>query len=259
MRIPYFQINAFTGEGLRGNPAGVCLLEDWPGDDVLLGIAAENDLSETSFLIRREGHFDLRWFTPKIEVDLCGHATLAAAFVVLHYLDRSAESVAFETQSGRLTVSRDGERLSMDFPALVAEPCEAPEALVRGLGIEPSEVLRARDYLAVVENEGDVALLKPNFDALSELDCLGTIVTAPGARSDFVSRFFAPRAGIPEDPVTGSAHCTLAPYWSRRLGKPSLRALQLSSRGGEIFCEDLGERVRIAGRATAYLEGNITP
>ena len=257
MRIPIFQIDAFTNRLFKGNPAAVCLLESWPEDGKLQAVAAENNLSETAFLLSRDGYFDLRWFTPKVEVDLCGHATLASAHAVFQFVDPGLMSVRFQTRSGLLTVERRGELLVMEFPSRPGKACAMPEELVEGLGVRPVEVLLSRDYLAVYESDEIVESLKPDMDRLLRLDCLGVIVTAPGTDCDFVSRFFAPRAGIPEDPVTGSAHCTLIPYWAGRLGKNELHALQVSERGGELFCTDLGERVKIGGRAVTYLEGFI--
>jgi PhzF family phenazine biosynthesis protein len=257
MKIPYYQIDAFAGAVFRGNPAGVCLLEHWLDDSTLLAIAAENNLSETAFLVKKRQDYQLRWFTPEIEIDLCGHATLASAFVVFNYVDSSLDTVGFESKSGLLTVTRENDRLSMDFPSRKATSCPVPRALAKGVGAEPKEVLRARDYLAVFESEKQIQSMQPSLDKLRELDCLGIIVTAPGVHSDFVSRFFAPRAGIPEDPVTGSSHSTLIPYWSERLGKSELHAFQLSKRGGELFCKDLGDRVTISGTAVTYLEGTI--
>lgn len=257
MKIPYYHIDAFASQRFRGNPAGVCVLEDWPPDATLQSIAFENNLSETAFIVQRRDRYALRWFTPKIEIDLCGHATLAAAYVIFQYLGHLAPAVDFDSKSGPLRVEREGDLYVLDFPSRPPQPCPAPEALVRGLGQRPEEVLRARDYLAVLQQADEVAGLPPNLAALSELDCLGIIVTAPGQDVDFVSRFFAPRAGIPEDPVTGSAHCTLIPYWSLRLGKARLTAKQLSARGGELWCEDAGDRVKIGGRAVTYLVGEI--
>lgn len=256
MRLPLYQIDAFASEVFHGNPAAVCPVEAWPADDVLQGIAEENNLSETAFFLREGEGYHLRWFTPVQEVDLCGHATLAAAYVILEYLEPARQRVAFRTRSGRLEVARDGARLAMDFPARPPEPCEAPEALLEGLGPPPAAVLRSRDYLVVYESEQEIRALAPRMDLLAPVDWV--IVTAPGRKCDFVSRFFAPGAGIPEDPVTGSAHCTLIPYWSARLGKPDLYARQLSPRGGELWCEHHGDRVRIAGHAVRYLEGTIT-
>jgi len=268
MKLPFYQIDAFTSSVFSGNPAGVCLLDSWLDDSPLLAIAAENNLSETAFLVRGQAGYELRWFTPKTEVDLCGHATLATAFVVFTYLDPGNNTVRFETTSGVLTVRREGDLLAMDFPSRIAVSCPVPDELIRGLGIEPREVLLARDYLAVYDSEEQIKSLQPDMLELSRLDCLGVIVTAPGSECDFVSRFFAPRVGIPEDPVTGSSHCTLIPYWAERTGKSELHARQLSERGGELFCIDLnnrdhldrdlgGGRVSIAGRAVTYLEGTI--
>jgi len=257
MKIPYYHIDAFASRPFAGNPAGVCVLEAWLPDATLQQIAFENNLSETAFVVARTGHYELRWFTPAVEVDLCGHATLAAAFVLFTYLEHPGDVVHFSSRSGPLTVERDGERLVLDFPSRPPRPCPTPEALVRGLGCRPVEALCARDYVAVLATPAEVAALRPDLAALSELECLGIIVTAPGEDVDFVSRFFAPRAGIAEDPVTGSAHCSLIPYWSGRLGKTELTARQLSARGGELFCQAAGERVRIGGHAVAYLRGEI--
>jgi PhzF family phenazine biosynthesis protein len=260
VNIPYYQIDAFTGAVFAGNPAGVCLLDDWLEDATLQAIAAENNLSETAFLVRGGQGYGLRWFTPKAEVDLCGHATLASAFVVFTRVQPALDVVAFESKSGTLTVSREGDLLAMDFPSREARPCSSvPSELVRGLGAAPDEVLLSvRDCLAVFSDEKAVAALRPEMAELSRLDQMGIIVTAPGSECDFVSRFFAPKVGVPEDPVTGSAHSTLIPYWAGRLGKTRLHARQISERGGELFCEHRGDRVTIAGRAVAYLEGKIT-
>lgn len=259
MRIPYYQIDAFTSSVFSGNPAGVCPLDEWLDDETLQAIAEENNLSETAFLVKNEDGYDLRWFTPKIEVDLCGHATLASAFVVFKYIAASQISVNFESKSGTLIVNKEKDLLLMDFPSRKATPCNRPEKLVMGLGSEPKEILRsARDYLAIYDTESTVKNLQPNLAEIAKLDCLGIIVSAPGLETDFVSRFFAPRAGVPEDPVTGSAHSTLVPYWAKRLCKNQLHAFQVSKRGGELFCEDRGDRVQIAGKAVAYLEGTIT-
>ncbi len=257
MRIPFYQVDAFTSAVFAGNPAGVCPLEEWLEDWQLQAIAAENNLSETAFFVPRDGYYEIRWFTPTIEVDLCGHATLASGHVFFQYLAPKAERVDFKAQGGTLAVQKQGDMLALDFPSRPASPCEAPEALIASLDALPVELRKARDYLAVYEREEDVAALNPDMGRLLELDALGVIATAPGSQSDFVSRFFAPRAGIPEDPVTGSAHCTLVPYWAKRLAKTQLHAFQLSERGGELFCTDRGERVEIAGHAVTYLEGEI--
>jgi PhzF family phenazine biosynthesis protein len=257
MQIPFYQIDAFTSKVFGGNPAGVCFLESWPEDVILQSIAAENNLSETAFLVKADRRYELRWFTPRIEIDLCGHATLASAFALFEFRDRAALRVDFETKSGPLSVERREDLLLMDFPSRKPEPCAAPGRVAEIMGVPPVQVFRSRDLMLVYENESDIRNLKPDFPRVSEMDCFAVIATAPGAKSDFVSRFFAPGAGIPEDPVTGSAHSTLIPYWSRRLGKKELHALQLSERGGELFCEDKGERVSIGGRAVAYLWGTI--
>lgn len=258
MKIPLFQIDAFAGKVFSGNPAAVCPLKEWPDDSVMQAIAAENNLSETAFFVPHENGYHIRWFTPVAEVDLCGHATLAAAFVIFHCLDGSSRQADFISRSGRLTVTREGDLLAMDFPAQLPQPCPPPKELLRGLGKEPLEVLKAEDYLAVFSSEEDIVDLKPDLSAFRQLDLRGVIVTAKGKNADFVSRFFAPKFGIDEDPVTGSAHCSLTPYWSAKLKKDKLRARQLSKRGGELFCENRGNRVIISGRAVKYLEGNIT-
>ena len=259
MKIPYFQVDAFVCGPFTGNPAGVCVLESWLPDSALQNIAMENNLSETAYVVRQEGSWGLRWFTPAMEVDLCGHATLAAAFVLTELLSGEKNFVRFESRSGLLTVTREDDLLMLDFPARPAAACALPPELVSGLGLKPGEVLKGtRDYLAVFGSESEVRALQPRMTALEQLDRLGIIVTAPGEKWDFVSRFFAPRAGVPEDPVTGSAHCTLIPYWSKRLSKPRLHACQVSRRGGELFCEDKGDRVKIGGRAVLYFRGEIS-
>jgi len=222
-------------------------------------IAAENNLAETAFLVRGGDAWGLRWFTPAVEVDLCGHATLASAWVIFAHLDRGAGEARFDTRSGRLTVRRQGELLTMDFPAWPPHPVAAPEHLVRALGAAPAEVLASRDLMAVLPSAAEVRALKVDMAAMAAVEAFAVIVTAPGENGcDFVSRYFAPRQGIPEDPVTGRAHCTLTPFWSKRLGRKELSARQLSPRGGELVCRDLGERVAIAGRCAPYLEGTIT-
>ena len=257
MKIPYYHVDAFTSTPFAGNPAGVCVLEAWLPDETVLGIAAENNLSETAFLVEGEGHYDLRWFTPVTEVDLCGHATLASAHVVFRHLGHTSPVVRFESKSGTLRVAREEQILVLDFPARPGERCDAPAALVEGLGREPVETYRARDHMAVFGTQAEIEALAPDMALLKEVVSLGVIATAPGDEVDFVSRFFAPTVGIPEDPVTGSAHCTLIPYWSARLGKQVLHARQVSARGGELYCQDAGERVRIGGRAVTYLTGEI--
>jgi PhzF family phenazine biosynthesis protein len=257
MDIRFYHIDAFADRVFAGNPAGVCFLDGWTEDSILQAIAAENSVPETAFLVQAGDHYELRWFTPKVEIDLCGHGTLASAFAVFEYVKHEASRVDFQTKSGRLTVERQGDLLMMDFPTRRPEPCQAPAHINKIMGILPSQTLRARDLLVVYESEDDIRRLEPDLDMVAALDCFGVIAAAPGKKSDFVSRFFAPGAGIPEDPVTGSAHCTLIPYWSERLGKKELHTFQLSKRGGELFCVDRGERVSIGGRAVAYLSGTI--
>jgi predicted PhzF superfamily epimerase YddE/YHI9 len=263
MRIPIFEVDAFATTPFSGSPAAVCPLERWLDDRTLQAIAAENNLAETAFFVRRGSGgeaapaYDLRWFSPACEIDLCGHATLAAAWVLFHRGGRTGERIEFHSKSGPLTVRRDGERLELDFPTSPGVPCEPPPRLLEGLAATPRETFRARDYMAVFESEDQVLALAPRMEAIASLDALGVIATAPGRDCDFVSRFFAPRAGVPEDPVTGSAHCTLIPYWAARLGRSRLHARQVSARGGELWCEHRGERVLMAGEAVQFLEGTI--
>ena len=260
MRIPLYQIDAFAERPFTGNPAAVCPLESWLPDDVMQAIAAENNLSETAFFVPEGEFYRLRWFTPLTEVDLCGHATLASAYVVFRWLRPERASITFQTnQAGPLTVARDGDLLALDFPSRPPAPSPMSEPLVAALGQRPAALLAARDYLAVYEGADDIAALSPDFAALAALDRFAVIVTAPGPGGvDFVSRFFAPAQGVAEDPVTGSSHCTLIPYWAQRLGKTRLEARQLSRRGGALSCALNGDRVTIAGRGLPYLEGTIT-
>jgi PhzF family phenazine biosynthesis protein len=258
MKIPYFEVTAFAARPFAGNPAAVCLLEqEWLADGLMQQIAAENNLAETAFLIPRGDFYDLRWMTPAVEVDLCGHATLASAHVLFHHCGYKDAFVRFESRSGELKVEREHDRLVLDFPSQTAPPVPLPAELTQALGAQPKAVLKGRDYLAVFEHEEEVAAIGPNFAAVAALDAQGVVVTAPGRKCDFVSRYFAPAAGIPEDPATGSTHCVLIPYWSNRLGRCELLARQISRRGGEFFCEDRGERVRIGGQAVTYVEGQL--
>jgi PhzF family phenazine biosynthesis protein len=261
MRLPIFQVDAFADRAFAGNPAAVVPLERWPDDATLQAIAAENNLAETAFFAPEGGDgdsFRLRWFTPAIEVNLCGHATLASAHVLWTKLGAAANRLRFQTRSGELVVSRDGERIALDFPAQPATRIEPPAGLGDALGVAPAEVHKSVDLLCVYARGSDVAALAPDFRALARFETRGVICTAPGEGGvDFVSRFFAPRAGIDEDPVTGSAHCALIPYWSKRLGKTRLVARQVSKRGGTLWCEDRGARVSIAGTAAPFLEGWI--
>lgn len=257
MKLPLYQIDAFTDRAFHGNPAAVVLLDDWLPDDVLASIAAENNLAETAFVVARGEVMPLRWFTPTVEVDLCGHATLAAAHVLFRHAMPSATSVTFSTRSGKLVVSRDGDLLCMDFPSRPGRPVEITDALVSALGARPGEVYLARDLLVVFETEAQIQIFQPDVHRIATLDAFGVIISAPGDTADYVYRFFAPRQGIPEDPVTGSANCTLVPYWAERLGKATLDARQLSARGGDLRCTLRGDRVLIAGRTVEYLRGEI--
>ena len=258
MKIPIYQIDAFSNRVFAGNPAAACPLEEWLGDSLLQAIAQENNLSETAFFVPEGSGYHIRWFTPVAEVDLCGHATLATAFVIFNYLDTSSSSITFSSRSGKLTVVRSNEMISMDFPAQPPVSCEPPRELLDGLKKEPLEILRAEDYFVVFSSENDVIELNPDMGKLMKLDLRGVIVTAKGNKVDFVSRFFAPKLGIDEDPVTGSAHCALTPYWAKKLNKKSVHAHQVSQRGGELFCTDCGDRVVIAGGAAKFMEGSIT-
>jgi len=257
MKLPLFQVDAFTSRVFAGNPAAVCPLREWLEDATLQGIAAENNLSETAFFVGHSGEYALRWFTPKAEVDLCGHATLATAHVILRHLEPGLRELRFSSESGPLVVRPDGDRICLDFPTRSPERCDPVPGLAEALGTDPLETWASRDVMAVLGSEAEVRALRPDMARLSALDRFGFAVTAPGDTADFVSRFFAPNLGVPEDPVTGSAHCTLIPYWAERLGKTRLLARQVSARGGELVCELLGPRVSIAGQAVTYLEGTI--
>jgi PhzF family phenazine biosynthesis protein len=258
MKLRLFQIDAFASRVFSGNPAAVVPLERWLDDATLQAIAAENNLSETAFFVGSGGQYHIRWMTPAAEVDLCGHATLASAFVVFSVVEPGRTEVAFQSLSGPLRVEAEGDRLALDFPSSPSRPLEGTaSAVAEALGGAPVAVLESLDLMAVYERESDVRTLAPDMAKLATLGSTGVIATAPGGDCDFVSRFFAPGVGIPEDPVTGRAHCSLVPYWSKRLGRGSLFARQVSKRGGELWCEDRGARVRIAGRAVLYLEGTI--
>jgi len=258
MKTRLYQVDAFTSRVFAGNPAGVCPLESWLPGDVMQSIAIENNLSETAFFIPMEDGYHLRWFTPKTEVDLCGHATLASAWVLFNELGYQGERIRFHTREGDLFVERRGEgELEMDFPVKKPRTCTTPPFLEKALGASPSELLSNEDYLAVFASEAEVAAIKPDFKIMAQIDTRGIIISAPGDRVDFVSRFFAPRYGIDEDPVTGSAHCVLTPFWAERLGKDILSARQISRRGGDLTCSLKGDRVFIAGHAILYMRGEI--
>jgi PhzF family phenazine biosynthesis protein len=257
MRVRLFHVDAFTTRRFRGNPAAVMPLDDFPVDGLLQAIAAENNVSETAFIVPQRDDYRLRWFTPAVEVPLCGHATLASAAVVMERLQPGREQVVFHTASGALTVRRQAAKYAMDFPARAMTPVSPPPALAQSLGAVPVEVLAdAGSYLAVLGDERAVRELTPDIAAIARLDRSGLIVTARGSGNyDIVSRYFTPARGVPEDPVTGSAHCALAPFWSQRLGISELRAYQASPRGGEMTCRVRGERVELEGACVFYLEG----
>ncbi|MCP5119085.1 MAG: PhzF family phenazine biosynthesis protein [bacterium] len=257
MPIPIYQVDAFTSKLFGGNPAAVCPLEEWLPEDTMQAIGAENNLSETAFFVPRDGVYHLRWFTPAVEVDLCGHATLAAAHVIFTQLDTAASEVIFHSRSGELIVKRDGDMMTMDFPSKPPAPAEAPAGMLEALGGDPLEVLKADYWLVVYGSESEVRALAPSMAQLGAIKDAAVICAGPGDEVDFVSRFFAPAYGIDEDPVTGSAHCTLTPFYALRQSKPRFHARQVSARGGELFCEPRGERVHISGQAVLYMTGQV--
>lgn len=255
--LKIYQIDAFAEKAFTGNPAAVCPLEEWLPDELMQKIAMENNLAETAFYIPEGDGFHLRWFTPAVEVDLCGHATLATAHVLFEHLNYTQKVINFQTRSGLLQVEKKGEILKMNFPVTPFEKTETPQDLIEGLGIQPLETYKSDDYLLVVESEEIVQNLQPNLLKVAEVEARGVMVTAPGKEVDFISRFFAPQSGINEDPVTGSAHTVLIPYWAKKLGKTELTARQISPRGGNLFCTLVGDRVEISGKAITYLIGEI--
>ena len=257
MRIPIFQLDAFTTRRFAGNPAAVMVMDRFPADSLLQAIAAENNLAETAFLVPEAGDYRLRWFTPALEVPLCGHATLASAAVVMERLEPGRDAVVFQSASGPLTVRRAGAAYVMDFPARPSEPVSPPPGLAEALSIVPVATYENRfNYMVVLETPEALCALMPDMAAVAALDRPGLIATAPGDGAyDFISRYFAPAKGIPEDPVTGAAHCMLAPYWAARLGKTEFLAFQASQRGGEVICRLIGDRVELEGSCVFYLEG----
>ncbi|WP_026888932.1 PhzF family phenazine biosynthesis protein [Clostridium beijerinckii] len=257
MRIPIYQIDAFTNELFRGNPAAVCPLEQWIDDNIMQEIARENNLSETAFFVKKADLYELRWFTPEFEIDLCGHATLAAAYVIFQYLEKDLNDISFNTKSGVLKVVKKNTLLSMLFPSREGEKCNITKEFVEALGKKPLELYKARDYMAVFEKEEDIRNLNPDVEKLRKINAFGIIATAKGNDVDFVSRYFIPDSAIGEDPVTGSAHCTLTPYWRKILNKDKFVARQLSSRSGTLYCRALDDQVEISGEAVFYLKGYI--
>jgi len=269
--LNYYVVDVFTDKVFGGNPAGVCLLDDWLPDETLQNIAMENNLSETAYLVKKDGSgsqvacYDLRWFTPTIEIDLCGHATMGSAYVLFTFIEKEAHRIEFHTLSGMLAVEKDSDMLWMDLPSRPADPVQKYDSINKSLGLEDYEVYKSADILIIVDNEEIVKSLRPDFHILKELkdeadmpgDNFVIIVSAQGSDCDFVSRVFAPNCGVDEDPVTGRAHCVLTPYWSKILARTSLTAQQLSTRGGQLWCEDAGSRVKIGGTAVLYLQGQI--
>jgi len=258
MKLPFYQVDAFAQKVFEGNPAAIIILEEVISDSVMQAIAAENNLSETAFVILGTEPLTLRWFTPSVEVDLCGHATLATAYILFKHQITDQNRIEFLTKSGVLSVTRSEDLLSLDFPSRAPVKINQVDKLERALGSKPIEVHASRDWLVLFDSEKDVADLQPDFSLINELDTFAVIATAAGDEVDFVSRFFAPKAGVDEDPVTGSAHCTLTPFWARRLGKSKMLARQISDRRGDVICEDCGDRVTISGYAVEYLKGEIS-
>lgn len=258
MKLKIYQIDAFANKVFEGNPAAVCPLEEWLDDELMQNIALENNLSETAFFVKESsGKYSIRWFTPASEVDLCGHATLASAFVIFNILKSEENIIRFNSRSGELIVSKEEELISLNFPSRIAEEKEAPAGLREAVGQEPEETYFNKTFVFVYNSEAEVRSIKPNFNKMIETPTHGVIVTAPRKNHDFVSRFFVPDVGINEDPVTGYAHTILTPFWSKKLGKKKLKAFQASKRGGELFCEDLGGRVKISGKAKLYMVGEV--
>lgn len=251
-------VDAFTDKVFHGNQAAVCVMEEWPNDTLMMDITRENNFSETAFTVKEGDGYRLRWFTPGGEIDLCGHATLATAFVLFNFYDKEAESITFHTMSGDLFIGRRGEHIAMDFPAYVCREVPVTDEMEDALGARPKEAYLDRDLLLVYDDEETVREMKPDFEKVGQLDGLGIAVTAPGANRDCVSRFFAPKLKIDEDPVTGSVHCMIAPYWASRLGKTAIDAYQASARGGEMTCELQGDRVVILGKAALFSVSELT-
>lgn len=257
MELALYYIDAFASKLFEGNPAAVCPLQKWLPDEIMQKIALENNLSETAFFVPKDDGFHIRWFTPTNEVDLCGHATLATAFVIFNILDYDQNIIEFDSKSGLLKVIKDDDNLILDFPAQPPTPCETPQEIINALNITPIECLESEDFIAVLNDESDVQSVEPDFEELKKLGLRGVIITAQSKKYDFVARCFFPGLGIQEDPVTGSAYTQLAPYWAAKLGKDLFNVKQLSARGGELICELYKDRVLISGKAVKYMEGKI--
>ena len=261
MKLNLYQIDAFTDKVFGGNPAAVCILDEWLDTAIMQRIAEENNLAETAFVVQRNSSYELRWFTPEIEVDLCGHATLGTAYVLFNNHGHQENTIRFNSpRSGELFVEKQANGfMTLDFPADDIIGIQGVLQIERAIGLTPMRTFKGKtDYMLVYNSQQEIESIQPNFHLLDALDCRGVIVTAPGDEVDFVSRFFAPKCGIPEDPVTGSAHTSMTPYWSKALGKSKLTASQLSKRGGQLICEDAGERIKISGKAVPYMVGEIT-
>jgi PhzF family phenazine biosynthesis protein len=258
MELTLYQVDAFASKVFEGNPAAVCPLDSWLPDPVMQAIALENNLSETAFFVPSENGFHIRWFTPKSEVDLCGHATLASAYVLFQILGYTQDTIEFDSRSGPLRVTRQGDSFVLDFPSQPPVIADTPAEIIAAFEKMPRECLQSEDLIVVFESEADVQHANPDMGQLERLDLRGVAITAPSSQYDFVARFFAPKYGIPEDPVTGSAYTQLAPYWAEKLNKNKLEAKQVSARGGEVICEVMGDRVRIAGKAVLYMQGKIS-
>lgn len=258
-KLSIFQVDAFTDQVFSGNPAAVCILENWLSDHIMQKIASENNLAETAFVVKEDSHYLIRWFTPTIEVDLCGHATLASAFVLRYFFDKKADLFEFYSQrSGKLFVYFKDDIFTLDFPADELQEIECPSFFYSIFDVEILKCLKGKtDYLLIFKNQDAVFSANPNFNDLAKINCRGVMISAPGEKVDFVSRFFAPQSGVDEDPVTGSAHTSLTPYWSKILGKKIMNAQQISKRGGDLTVEDCGDRIKISGKAVLYLEGTI--
>jgi len=257
MKLSLYQIDAFASNVFEGNPAAICPLNEWLPDDLMQAIASENNLSETAFFIKNKAGYEIRWFTPTSEVDLCGHATLASAFVIFDILNEQCNEIRFDSKSGVLSVKKDNDLLVMNFPAQPIEFCETPTAINKAFAVQPGQCARREDYILIFDSEADAINATPDMAQLAQLDLRGVAITAASNQYDFVVRFFAPKYGINEDPVTGSAYTQLAPYWAEVLGKQQLRAKQVSQRGGEVACSVEGDRVVIAGKAVKYMEATI--
>jgi PhzF family phenazine biosynthesis protein len=258
-KIPIYHIDAFAESLFSGNPAAVVLLDEWLDDEYLQKISAENNLSETAFVLQNDTRFEIRWFTPTVEVDLCGHATLASAFVIFNILKWKEDKIIFKSLfSGELIVEKKEDLLILDFPADIIRRCKVPDSLIKGIGIEPLECYKGKsDFLLIFKSQKEIEKINPDFEMISKIKARGIIISARGAKVDFVSRFFAPRCGINEDPVTGSAHTALIPYWSGKLKKNNLNAKQISHRIGILYCENSGQRVKIGGKAKLFMIGEI--